>query len=1071
MEDACMSKGAVISILLLFLCAPCAFALVSVSHMGYHPQSMKSATVYTSATTGTYTVVSSTGTVVKSGALVRPTDFNGNPVNCQGNNPCLVADFTSVTTPGTYKVVTSFGNSSFFPVNANVYRVNAPVLNEYFDALAMKGSSYHADMNQFLDPGFQQMADGSFIMTADQAALTLMRLGSAYRKNPTVLSSDVRTFVKPNTPDAVEHMMLYVDFLAGLQDAKLQRRTDGVGFRVNAGVHIDAAFVPGPTSRTSIDIYDSGRHFIQTTPVTSMCGSLSGTAFNDCMAKAQNVYKCQASEPCLQISYIEQTATRIAGQTDGYGVDNGWYYEFACFYDVDVQNGNFNDKPNPCMIYDDKENEANTVEALLAYAEAIPVIYQYDQTKAQALLSRAVATAVYSRTNYNFNSSDQNAGYYGAANFILYDLTGNSTYLDEAYRIRDLVPQQFISDGTHSNEFYWEEYVRHKGAITGAGKTYPLGGNDPIEFFRGKMYGDYKDQGFRSIDRTGERVYQFDTNIQFQNSRFQLTEGLLAAKTKIYSDDTNPLIQTIADAQLAFLTGNNGVDLDQTDATDIQSMSFIAGIGNYPQQFHSRLQMNSGYKAATGGQVVGMRGNEFMWFDGTNYNFFDGKTTILGSELGSPGNGWGGETATTQLQPVTFKNGKTFIPGWISGVFDVGYDHDDIYDFRDIRGSYEFTESTNEIVASAIELMSYLDARYNNVQTLATPLMGNPAINTTTSPPPSNQTNTTNSTCYNSVQNIPVTCEGATITSDTWNGGRNIICGTTQVQAWDKTGFFEMYKQAGGNTIKICIGSTCISNSGYAKSGNFPICIGTTPPSNQTNTTTCTPSTEICDATDNNCNGQVDENNVCAPPSNSTCYNKVNDIPASCTGGAITTDNKAGCRTLICTNGGSSMQVLSCDKTGFFEMYKQSQTGTLVTKICIDSTCISNNGYAKSSNYPICTGTAPPPTCTPSTEVCDGSDNNCNGQIDENNVCAPVTQSVTVSIAPWYPKGRDYVFKCAANGFTATTYDWNFGNGNQQLGRTTNDVYYIYPAAGSYTVTCTAKGSITKTGNLAISVA
>jgi hypothetical protein len=88
--------------------------------------------------------------------------------------------------------------------------------------------------------------------------------------------------------------------------------------------------------------------------------------------------------------------------------------------------------------------------------------------------------------------------------------------------------------------------------------------------------------------------------------------------------------------------------------------------------------------------------------------------------------------------------------------------------------------------------------------------------------------------------------------------------------------------------------------------------------------------------------------------SNSTCYNKVNDIPANCTGGSITTDNKAGCRTLICTNGGSNMQVLACDKSGFFEMYKQSQTGTAVSKICIGTTCISDNGYAKSVNYPIC---------------------------------------------------------------------------------------------------------------------
>lgn len=72
----------------------------------------------------------------------------------------------------------------------------------------------------------------------------------------------------------------------------------------------------------------------------------------------------------------------------------------------------------------------------------------------------------------------------------------------------------------------------------------------------------------------------------------------------------------------------------------------------------------------------------------------------------------------------------------------------------------------------------------------------------------------------------------------------------------------------------------------------------------------------------------------------------------------MTTDSWNGCRTLICTNSGSSMQVLACNKPDggptHFEMYKQSQVGTAVSKICIGSACISTNGFASSGNFPVC---------------------------------------------------------------------------------------------------------------------
>ncbi|MBI2546153.1 PQQ-dependent sugar dehydrogenase [Candidatus Woesearchaeota archaeon] len=116
---------------------------------------------------------------------------------------------------------------------------------------------------------------------------------------------------------------------------------------------------------------------------------------------------------------------------------------------------------------------------------------------------------------------------------------------------------------------------------------------------------------------------------------------------------------------------------------------------------------------------------------------------------------------------------------------------------------------------------------------------------------------------------------------------------------------------------------------------------------------------------DNDCDGIIDENNVCStptPPSqNTTCYSSVQNIPATCAGGSITSDSYNGCRTIICANGVDNMKIFSCDKPDgsipqYFEMYLKNKAGSLVSDICIGSTCLKGKGYEKSGNYPICTG-------------------------------------------------------------------------------------------------------------------
>jgi hypothetical protein len=1058
----------------IFLIVTCSVSaeLVAVSQMGYHPEQAKQAVSYTSDTTGTFSLKdASTNAVIYSGTLAKAKSFSGSDVNCQGNNPCLVGDFSDFTGQGRFYVQTSLGGTSpQFNINNNIFSTNTPTLLEFFNALQQENSAYHADLHSNIHPPFPAMADGSFIMEADQATLSLIRLGSAYRKNPQLFQVDNHDMLADNKPDMQEYIKTYVDYLRSLQGVRLQERTDGVGFRINAHVEPVNAFVPGPTSMTQLTLYIPGTHAVlKTVPVRSLCGADDGsTRWDQCISDAAYYYKCQIDEPCINGTYQERTAVLVAND-NGYAVSKGWGYEFGCFADINLNQPGLTNK-HPCQIFYSQTSQDYTIQTLLAYLEALPAMQDYSPSEAQDLFNRAVATYNYIESTYP-DPTGANAEFYGAALFLLYEYTGNQSYLRQAHGLRTQVQTTLVSDITKGREFYWEEYVRHKQDIIDAGLQYNYNNDDPANIFRGKMYNDYKDMGPNSIGNTGERIFQFDNNIQFHNSRYMLIEGVYAAKTLDLYPGAEEFIQVVADNQFAWLTGMNAVQKGiSTLGSPVSSISFVYGIGNYPTQFHSRYLINTGYAQASGGRVMGARGHNIQWNDGTNFVSIDGMYNIMGTTFGSLGNGYRGEqSAPIYVTGQTFNNGKTTIPGWISGAFDVFADNDVIFNFNDNINNYEFTESTNEMVALALELFAYQDARYNNRpehSSLSYTYTGPPtqiispppppfANNTTPPPPPPPPANTTPG-CYNSVQNIPATCTGGTITSDTFGGCRTITCGAAKILACDKGTFFEMYKQAGAGVEKICIGTTCIQLEGYKKSPNFPICVGnsttntTTPP--PTNTTTTPPPT----------------NTTTPPATNGSCSSTVKTIPATCNGGDITSDTSSGnCRTIKCTSGANTLQVLACDKPDttsikqYFEMYKQTDVGSL--KICIGNTCITDNGYAKSSNFPICGGTTnttttppppPPPTNTTNTTT-----------------PPPSGTSIDLSIAPWYPKGRDYIFKCEATGFTPTSYLFVFGDGNQNT-RPNNDVYYTYPTAGTYTVTCTAKNSetqITDTLNIVVS--
>jgi putative flippase GtrA len=763
-------------------------SIVAVTHLGYHPSSNKEVVVYTSASAGSFSVKTSGGTVVATLPLARPTNYNGNAVNCQGNMPCLIGDFSSVTAPGTYYIEALGSQSRQFTISESVFSSTIPVFFEFFNAQLQQGSAYHADMHSGYSPAFSAMSDGSFIMESDQAGLSLIRLGSAYRRNPALFQFDNYNILSSGKPDVQEYILGYVKYLEGMQGVEVQEGNGPNSVRLGSGMVINNIFVPGPTDLTTMDVFipTNPPTKLQSASVKSLCGADDGSsAWIDCIQNAAEVYKCQVDEPCLNMTYNDRMGTVTSNPAaNGYGVSKGWGYEFGCYFDVDMQSGNFNNGVNPCHIFYSDDSRYYSTVALLGFLEAYPAVNDYSSSEGQALLARAVATKNYIDSNYPaFSGGSSDVGFYGAALFLLYDYTGDASYLTAAYNARTSVSTTFISDMTRGNEFYWEEYARHKADITSAGLTYQYNSQNPEEFFRNKIYHDYKDAGPSSMGNNGERVFQFDNNIQFQNSRYILTEGLLGTKTLELAPNPESFVRTVSHNQLAWITGMNLIQNEVSFNSPVSSMSFIFGIGDYPEEFHSRWLVDTGYSDETNGEVVGARGTGYQFFDEASgeYVYLDGVAYILDSELGAMGNSWRGESPVTQIVAGTsFKNGKDYIPGWINGPFPSSADQDTIFNYHDTANTYEFTETTNEMVATAVEYYAYLDGQLNNRPRHA--LGGEvvvipPVNNTNVTLPPVNNTNVTLPPS-NSTTNTTVPTNNSTVTS---GSGAKIMSSSTSL--------------------------------------------------------------------------------------------------------------------------------------------------------------------------------------------------------------------------------------------------------------------------------------------------
>jgi len=99
------------------------------------------------------------------------------------------------------------------------------------------------------------------------------------------------------------------------------------------------------------------------------------------------------------------------------------------------------------------------------------------------------------------------------------------------------------------------------------------------------------------------------------------------------------------------------------------------------------------------------------------------------------------------------------------------------------------------------------------------------------------------------------------------------------------------------------------------------------------------------------------------------------------------------------------------------------------------------------------------------------------GFVNQNNYCTQTSSgsnnkySATLTIASGFPQGNNYVFDCNANGFTATSYNWYFGDGQIQVASSSNNVYHTYTSTGQYAVSCRpTDGTNSAVGTLTVNV-
>ncbi|MBI4514807.1 MAG: hypothetical protein HY699_03200 [Deltaproteobacteria bacterium] len=172
-------------------------------------------------------------------------------------------------------------------------------------------------------------------------------------------------------------------------------------------------------------------------------------------------------------------------------------------------------------------------------------------------------------------------------------------------------------------------------------------------------------------------------------------------------------------------------------------------------------------------------------------------------------------------------------------------------------------------------------------------------------------------------------------------------------------------------TLPVKNGQTCADGNPNSSNDQCTcgICLGTCQ----------NPTAEICDGVDNDCNGQVDDGN---PGGGAACNTGLLGVCAAgttaCSGGALVCNGNQAPSAEVCdgVDNDCNAQVDDGNPGG------GAACNTGLLGVCSAGTTACSGGAL------VCNGNQ-----APSAEVCDGLDNDCNGQADDGSVCQVPTET------------------------------------------------------------------------------
>jgi hypothetical protein len=190
--------------------------------------------------------------------------------------------------------------------------------------------------------------------------------------------------------------------------------------------------------------------------------------------------------------------------------------------------------------------------------------------------------------------------------------------------------------------------------------------------------------------------------------------------------------------------------------------------------------------------------------------------------------------------------------------------------------------------------------------------------------------------------------------------------------------------------------------------------------------------TEICDGKDNNCNGQPDEGfNVgqsctvgvgeCARTGQYVCKADGTGTECNATPGTPTPE--------VCDGLDNNCNGIIDD--GVLLVFYKDMDGDGYTDGTTQVGCTAPSGYVLSATSGDCNDNDP--NINPArAEICDNKDNNCNGQTDEGNVCAPAS-TFAKTIGGSVTDVAYSIIQSSDGGYAVAGYTESFGAGGRDI--------------------------------------